>query len=154
MPFQEELTVKGKMQDLPVIIEFVEGACETAGIPPDRQFDIVLAVEEAASNVIEHAYKGRGGRLTVTFAAHGHDLHITLHDQGRPFDPAAVERPDMSTPLEDRPVGGLGMHLMHQLMDEIRYTFAPQGNTLLMIKRDVLTNHAARSGPVSGVLDG
>lgn len=148
MPFRDELTVKGKVKDMPAIIDFLEAACQAAGVEPERQFDIVLAVEEAASNVFEHAYKGRAGLLTIMCAAEGHDLHITLFDKGRPFDPAAVERPDMSVPLEQRRLGGLGMHLMHQLMDDVRYTFTPEGNTLLMIKRDVLRNNgtSARAG--------
>ena len=62
-PFAREISCAGKMSELPALIEFVEAACEEANIQPDLRFDLTLAVEEAASNVIEHGYKGKGGEL-------------------------------------------------------------------------------------------
>jgi serine/threonine-protein kinase RsbW len=75
--------------------------------------------------------------LTILFVLEGSNLRIGLHDRGRPFDPTQVAPPDMNVPLEERPVGGLGMHLMHQLMDEVTYSFTPEGNTLTMTKNGV-----------------
>lgn len=152
MSFQDQLSLKGKLKDLPTVIEFVESACSAAGVNPDRQFDIVLAIEEAASNVFEHAYRGKAGQLTIRLAAVGADLHVTLIDTGRSFDPTAIASPDTSVPLEERPVGGLGMHLMHKLMDEVSYTFAPDGNTLIMVARGVLPNHAGPADSAPAVL--
>ena len=99
---------------------------------------MTLAVEEAASNVIEHGYKGRGGTLQVLFAVENDDVTIELRDQAKPFKPGKIGRPDETLPLEERPLGGLGLHLMHELMDEVRYETLPDGNLLTMIKRGVV----------------
>jgi serine/threonine-protein kinase RsbW len=123
------------MTELPGLIEFVEAACEEAEIKPELRFDLTLAVEEAASNVIEHGYKGRGGTLQVLFRVENGDVTVELRDQAKPFKPGKVGRPDETLPLEERPLGGLGLHLMHQLMDEVRYETLPDGNLLTMIKR-------------------
>ena len=65
------------------------------------------------------------------------DVTIGLRDQARPFKPGKISPPDTKTPLEDRPVGGLGLLLMHRLMDEIRYETLPDGNLLTMVKRGI-----------------
>ena len=68
------------------------------------------------------------------------DVTITIHDQGRAFDPTSVPEPDLCCPLEERPLGGLGLHLMQKLMDEVRFTFSPEeGNTIVMVKRRIVT---------------
>src|SRR5512146_2656415 len=110
--FRREYCVRGHMVDLPAITAFIESSIEQAGVDPSAQFDMQLAVEEACANVIEHAYNGRGGELEVCFETHGADVSITVRDWGRPFDPAQVTRPDLSQPLEERQVGGLGLFLM------------------------------------------
>jgi serine/threonine-protein kinase RsbW len=126
------------MSELPALIEFVEAACEAAEIKPELRFDLTLAVEEAASNVIEHGYKGAGGKLQVLFRVADGDVTVELRDQAKPFKPGKVGRPDEAIPLEERPLGGLGLHLMHELMDEVRYETLPDGNLLTMIKRDAI----------------
>lgn len=124
------------MSDLPALIQFIETACEEAEVKPELRFDLTLAMEEAASNVIEHGYKGRGGELLVRFEVLNGAVVLCLRDRARAFKPGNVGRPDTNVPLEDRPLGGLGLHLMHQLMDEVRYENLPDGNVLTMIKRD------------------
>jgi len=124
------------MNELPALIEFIETACEEANIKPDLRFDLTLAVEEAASNVIAHGYKGKGGALAVSFEMLNSVVMICLRDRAKPFRPGKVRVPDTTVPLEDRPLGGLGLHLMRQLMDEVRYETLPDGNLLTMIKRD------------------
>jgi serine/threonine-protein kinase RsbW len=135
--FESEVCMVGSMADLPRIIDFMELACEGAAIDPTARFDLKLAVEEACANVIEHAYGGEGGELTVCFAVCGPDVRITVTDRGQPFDPTQVTLPDLSVPLEQRPVGGLGLFLMQQLMDEVRFAFTDKGNQLSMVKLGV-----------------
>ena len=97
-------------------------------------------MEEACCNVIEHAYDGRGGQFVICFASPtSADIEITVHDHGRPFRSAARSlRPNVDLPLEERPIGGLGLHLMYQLMDEVQFSFSADGNTLVMVKRDAV----------------
>jgi serine/threonine-protein kinase RsbW len=136
--YRHQLCYDGHLSDLPHIIDFVEESAEQAGVDPSVRFDLQLAVEEACANVIKHAYGGSGGDFEVCFEARGSDVVITLHDHGQAFDPTRIVRPDLRRPLEDRQVGGLGMYLMEKLMDEVNYTFAEDGNTLVMTKRDVI----------------
>jgi serine/threonine-protein kinase RsbW len=135
--FQSELCMVGTIAELPNIVEFVECACEEAGVDPAVRFDLKLAAEEACTNVIEHAYSGEGGDLTVCFEVSGQDVRITVTDHGRPFDPGEVAMPDLSLPLDERPIGGLGLFLMQQLMDEVEFVFSEDGNRLRMVKRGV-----------------
>jgi serine/threonine-protein kinase RsbW len=141
--YRRELTVPGHIDDLPDVLAFVEAACEEAGVRPEQWFDLQLAVEEACANVIEHAYEGRGGDLAIIFAAGDRDVSITVRDHGRPFAPEKVAAPNMSLPLTKRRIGGLGMHLMYHLMDEVSFDFAEGSNTLVMVKRDALTGAVA-----------
>ncbi len=145
-PFQRELALNATMADMPAILSFVETACLDAAVDPTLLFDLQLAVEEACSNVIEHAYCGRGGHLRVRFEIANGDVVITLHDQGRAFDPERVAAPNTTQPLSKRPVGGLGLHLMRNLMDEVRFAFAPGHNTLVMIKRNAVLQSTPSAG--------
>jgi len=136
--FVREFVVPGTVADLAQVNEFIENCCEEAGVDLAARFDLQLAVEEACCNVMEHAYDGNGGRFGLRFETRGRDVVIALHDWGQPFDPASIPSPDMNVPLEDRPIGGLGIHLMRQVMDDVRFTFSDDGNTLEMAKRGVL----------------
>lgn len=141
--FQRELALDATMADIPAILSFVETACLDAAVDPALLFDLQLAVEEACSNVIEHAYHGQGGLLRVRFETANSDVVITLQDQGRAFDPDRVAAPNTTQPLSKRPVGGLGLHLMRSLMDEVRFAFAAGRNTLVMIKHNAVLRPAS-----------
>jgi anti-sigma regulatory factor (Ser/Thr protein kinase) len=140
--FRSELCMVGTIAELPRILEFVEHVCEETAIDPSATFDLKLAVEEACTNVIEHAYSGAGGELTVCFDVYGPDVEITVMDHGRPFAPDEVALPDLNLPLEERPVGGLGLFLMQQLMDDVEFEFSADGNRLSMVKRGVRSQTA------------
>jgi serine/threonine-protein kinase RsbW len=136
--FRRQICIDGQIADLPHVIDFVEMSAEQAGVDPAVRFDLQLAVEEACTNIIQHAYNGNGGDFELCFETDDHDVTITLHDHGHPFDPARIASPDLQRPLTERQIGGLGLHLMAKLMDEVRFTFARDGNTLVMIKRGVI----------------
>lgn len=144
-PFRRDLSVVGTMADLLRIGEFMEEACDHADIDPTARFDVLMAVDEACCNVFEHAYAGSTGRLDLSVETRGKDLIITVHDKGRAFDPDAVPPADIRQPLENRPIGGLGLHMMRQLMDKVAFVFSPeQGNTLIMEKRGVVRSRTPR----------
>ena len=145
--FQSELSLIGTFADMPEILAFVTQACDQARLNPALYFDLQLAVEEACANVIEHAYGGRGGDLRIRFETQARDIIITLQDHGRAFDPDRVAAPNLNRPLAKRPIGGLGLHLMYQLMDEIRFAFSDSGNTLVMVKRSAVLEDHAESPP-------
>jgi serine/threonine-protein kinase RsbW len=133
------LTVPGQFGQLAQIAEFVTRAAREAGLTDDDVFHVEMAVDEACSNIIEHAYADQTGdiELACRSAAPG-ALEITIHDSGRPFDPDAVAVPQLgdAADLDDLSEGGLGLYFMRKLMDEVRFEMmVGQGNTLIMTKR-------------------
>lgn len=116
-----------------------DGAAQS-GLDQTAVFHIELACDEACTNVIEHAYGGEDkGEIAVSWQMQDSSFIINIHDNGRSFNPDAVPvptlPPDASDP-ENVKVGGLGIHFMRQLMDEVRFSFdAKAGNTLTLIKK-------------------
>jgi serine/threonine-protein kinase RsbW len=94
-------------------------------------------VEEACTNIVKHAYGDDGcGDIEFTCIIADDGLTVILVDQGCPFDTDCVPQPDLETGLELRKLGGWGLYLMRQLMDEVRFEFSPDaGNILRRVKR-------------------
>lgn len=127
-----------KFEFLDEIREFVGEIARTGGFSDRDVYNIQLATDEAASNIIEHAYEGvSDGLLEISCGVNGSDITIILVDHGEPFDPSEVPAPDLKADLSERKIGGLGIFLMRKLMDEVRYHAEPRKNrnTLTMIKR-------------------
>ena len=127
-----------KFEFLDEIREFVGGIARAGGFNDRDVYNIQLATDEAASNIIEHAYEGASdGLLEISCGVNGSDITIILVDHGEPFDPSEVPTPDLKADLSERKIGGLGIFLMRKLMDEVRYQAEPRKNrnTLTMIKR-------------------
>lgn len=131
-----EATFEARLENLADIRRFVEDACRGTRLTDAACFDLKLAVDEACTNVIEHAYAGAGGTIAVSCAAEGDGLRITIRDRGRAFDPARLTAPDVTAPSEERTVGGLGWHLIRRSVDEVDYERDPSGeNRLTLVKR-------------------
>lgn len=132
-----ETSVDARLDNLGAIRAFIEEACGNAGAPPSDCFDLKLAVDEACSNIIEHGYAG-GTSGSISIACEGTEdgVRVTIIDFGRAFDPAAVPAPDLSAGWEDRPIGGLGWHLIRRSVDAVDYGPNPGGgNRLTLVKR-------------------
>ena len=100
---------------------------------------VLLAVDEAATNIIVHGYKRQQGRIEIEMRPEGPDLIIVLRDEAPLFDPTRHPSPDLTLPLEQRQPGGLGIFLMRQVMDEVTHRpRAGGGNELIMIKRKII----------------
>jgi serine/threonine-protein kinase RsbW len=132
-----QMKVKASRENLSDLLLFVEHACSRYHISRQTSLNLKLAVEEACVNIIEHGYTGTiPGMIEVTFQASDQQVSIGIVDFGRRFDPTIHPPPDTSSEWDQRPVGGLGVFLMMQLMDEVRYSSAPeQGNRLELIKK-------------------
>ena len=126
-----------KFDFLDEIREFVGEIARANGFSDKDVYNIQLATDEAASNIIEHAYVGMAdGVLDLSCGMKKQELVISLIDHGLPFDPADVPLPDLQADLSDRKIGGLGIFLMRKLMDEVHYhSNADKSNILTMIKR-------------------
>lgn len=116
--------------------QFAAQAAKNAGMDDTEIYAVELAVDEACTNIIEHAYGVEsGGEIECTCDAEDDRLTIMLRDHGKPFKPSTLAEPDLSSDLDKRRPGGLGLYLMQQLMDEVRFeSLGEAGNLLTMVK--------------------
>jgi serine/threonine-protein kinase RsbW len=126
-----------KFEFLDEIREFVGAIARNGGFSDKDVYNIQLATDEAASNIIEHAYeKIPDGVLELSCGVQDDRITIILIDHGESFDPSEIPLPDLKADLSDRKIGGLGIFLMRKLMDDVHYEVkANKGNILTMIKR-------------------
>src|SRR5829696_7762277 len=126
-----------KFEYLDEIREFVGDIARKGGFSDKDVYNIQLATDEAASNIIEHAYENRPeGVLELSCGMRGESITIILIDHGESFDPSVVPIPDLKADLSDRKIGGLGLFLMRKLMDEVHYeSGSDKRNVLTMTKR-------------------
>lgn len=126
-----------KFEFLDEIREFVGVIARAGGFGAKDVYNIQLAADEAASNIIEHAYEGvSNGLLELSCGVQGNTITIILVDHGESFDPSEIPLPDLQADLSERKIGGLGIFLMRKLMDEVHYEAKPnKNNVLTMIKR-------------------
>ena len=131
------LAVASRVERLGEVAAFVENAARTCGLNEKQMYDVQMAVDEACSNVIEHAYRGKtNGKIEIVCEVRGKEFVITIRDYGTPFDPKQVARPNTHAPLSERNIGGLGLFFMYQLMDRVEFDFSSQqGNRLTMTKK-------------------
>lgn len=133
----KNLQFAAKFEYLDEIREFVGTIARRGGFSDKDVYNIQLATDEAASNIIEHAYEGvSDGVLELSCGMLGDTIKIVLIDHGEPFDPGSIPMPDLKADLSERKIGGLGIFLMRKLMDEVHYDSHPEtnSNTLTMIK--------------------
>ncbi len=126
-----------KFDFLDEIRELVAQVASKGGFSDKAIYSLQLAADEAASNIIEHAYAGvLNGTLDIACDMKGDTIVITMRDTGKPFDPSLVKQPNLKADLSDRQIGGLGVYLMRKLMDDVSYqSNSKTGNLLTMTKR-------------------
>ena len=130
------IVMRNDIQQIPTLAEWIDAL----GIPQDLNMPINLALEEAVSNVMLYAYPGRDdGKVIVEFVRSktldGERLLFTITDTGIPFDPTAQKEADITLSAEERSIGGLGIHLVRQIMDEVVYRREETRNILTLIKK-------------------
>lgn len=127
----------GTDADAPARVEaaFAEFAA-AHGLPPSVRRSVSVALDELLTNVRVHGFGGQaGGGVTVEVALHPDRVAVTVTDDGPPFDPLRPLAPDTALPVTERPVGGLGLHLVRQMMDEVSYERRGGRNVVVLAKR-------------------
>ena len=126
-----------RLENLHALLGWVEQACASAGVGEDTAVPLRLAVEEVAANVIKHGYGASGpGPIRLTFRADDRNAVVVVEDEAPAFDPAEAPAPDLDADWAERRVGGLGWHLVYQLVDDVHYEALPRrGNRITLIKR-------------------
>jgi len=127
----------GQYEQLVKIRQFVSDAARQAGLNQKETFAIEQAVDEACSNIIEHAYGGENrGEILCTCCPIESGIKITLQDFGTSFNPDEVAEPDLTKDIQDVKIGGLGLYFIRKLVDEVHFEFtSDRGNFLTLVKR-------------------
>lgn len=121
--------------DLAGLVAFVERACRSVDANAEAASDLHLATEEVFVNILQHGYAGRPGPVRVRIDATPERITVTLTDEAPAFDPREIRAPDLGSDGEHRALGGLGWHLVHQVMDEVRHEYAAGvGNVFTLVK--------------------
>jgi serine/threonine-protein kinase RsbW len=134
MPTRKFSSHLGNLEE---ICTFVTRYAKQAGLDDRQVYAVQLAVDEAATNIIEHGYRSSGeGDVTITCQPEVDGLRVVLHDHAPPFNPDETPPPNTGAPLEDLKPRGIGVYLIRKMMDEVNYEFSPkQGNRLTLFKR-------------------
>jgi serine/threonine-protein kinase RsbW len=139
------LTVPGRYKEIKRICEFVADGAAQAGFDEDTIFHLELCCDEASTNIIEHAYGDEGvGEIVISYTVSDEEFTIVMRDTGEAFDPGVVPPPpaianndasaeELTSQLR---IGGLGLHFIRNLMDEVYFTSDRRnGNQLTMVKK-------------------
>ena len=130
--------------NLSEVRDFIADICLRAGFSKRETNNTKLAMDEACTNIIKHAYGGAGGDIRIDVQAEPGKVEISIFDRGTPFDWGGVEDPDLEQYVEIGKKGGLGIFLMNRLMDDIDYHASEAGNRLYMAKSVESAEAAAR----------
>jgi len=132
---KEELHLTNELSQLNRLNDFIVSVADELGLDASGCMRLNLALEEAVTNVILYAYPGEKGKdICLKVEQIGEKLIIIIIDEGIPFDPTQKETPDLSLSIADRPIGGLGIHLIREIMNEVGYERKGDKNILTMTK--------------------
>ena len=133
---ERHLLLQNDVRQIPQLADFVETIAQESNLDQALAMTLNLALEEAVTNVIMYAYpKGSQGLVDLEAIVRKDSLVFILSDSGKPFDPTSAPEADISLDVEDRPIGGLGIFLVRQLMDVIQYQRDGDKNVLTLRKK-------------------
>jgi serine/threonine-protein kinase RsbW len=136
MADKHRLTRAAYLEALSDFRDFIKEHCSAyPGVDKQTLYDLQLAVDEACTNIITHGYAGMDpGSIILDLEMAPEKLTIRLTDFGRSFELDNTPVPDVTAPLEDRPLGGLGVFMIRQSMDQLDYQVTEDGNTMILTK--------------------
>ena len=128
------LHIKNDPEQLALLYDFLEQQAGNCGFDAALLMQIKLAMDEAVTNVIQYAYPGSEGDICIDMGCDNGQLKIVITDNGIQFNPLKKQEPDITLSLDERPIGGLGIFLVKQLMTDVRYDRSEGKNILTMTK--------------------
>ncbi len=132
------LTIPAQLEQLAEVRHFVSDAAARLACAGETIDDLILATDEAVTNIIVHGYQSQAGEIHLMVGQQPGACVVVLQDNAPAFNPNNAPQPDISAPLDVRPLGGLGVHLIRSLMDEMHYRQNEDGsNELTLVKRMV-----------------
>lgn len=135
---KKEITVSAKVDNLPEVMEFIDGYLEDNEISPKVQMQMDIATDELFSNIANYAYGEESGEAIVSIEITDNPatVEIVFKDFGTPFNPLDKEDPDVTLSAEEREIGGLGIFMVKKSMDEMKYEYA-DGMNILKINKNI-----------------
>lgn len=133
-----ELTIDATTGNLGHVLSFLEEQLEDCNCSPKAQAQLNIAVEEIFVNIAHYGYVPDTGTATIRVETSGDPLRVTVtfFDNGKPFDPLAKKEPDLDLDADERDPGGMGIFMVRQSMDEVRYEYK-NGQNILTISKNV-----------------
>ena len=129
------IKITNRLEEVPQMMASIEDICTEEGIDEMTILGINLALEEAVVNVVNYAYpEGTVGDIEMEVNADAKAITFILRDHGKPFDPTAAKEVDITLSAEERQIGGLGIHLIRNYMDEVKYDYCDGQNVLTVVK--------------------
>ena len=133
---RKELRIRNQMTELEKVNQFIGEISEELGLSMEMTMDLNLVIEELVVNVVSYAYpQGTDGEIELMVTSDDKELTLVLSDQGREFDPTSKEDTDMSVNPAERELGGMGIFLVKNIMDEVTYQRFKGKNLLTMTKK-------------------
>lgn len=140
---KKKLVIKSKTENLSPIRKFVSENANEAGISNEEIDDIILAVDEACTNIIKHAYKSfPEGEIIIEIDYTERKFTIKLIDHGISFNPDLIPDPDLQKYYRQRRVGGLGLYLMKTLMDDVQYVSVPGKYNQVLLSKNLRNSNS------------
>lgn len=120
--FELDLRLPNDLAQLDALSGRVEAFAEEAGIGPKPAYRLQLAIDEFFNNAVDYGYPdGRAGEIAIQARRAGDRLELVFSDDGDPFDPFTAPAPDLTGTVEERPIGGLGVHLVRTFCESFSY---------------------------------
>ena len=134
----DEMEIEAKKENLPAVIDFIDSHLEAADCPMKPKMQLDIAVEEIFVNIANYAYGQEMGKATVRieFSEEPICVTVTFIDNGIPYDPLAKEDPDITLSAEEREIGGLGIFMVKNTMDDVLYDYS-NGQNILKLKKNI-----------------
>lgn len=134
---QRSITLPNDIETIPQLADFIEGIATDLNIGMELTMSLNLAMEEAVVNVMSYAYpEGEQGQVRVDAEGSDQWLQFVISDMGTPFDPTTQKDTDVTLSAEERPIGGLGIFLVRQIMDSIAYE-RKDGQNILTLRKNI-----------------
>lgn len=130
------LDINSDMANLERVSDFILDVAKKTKLTEKQTDHVQMALDEAVTNVMEHAYEGRtDGAIFIRCRVDAKELTIEIRDQGAPFDAGSIQTPNTHSPLSERSIGGLGVFFMRKLMDRVEFARDDTGNVTRMTKK-------------------
>ncbi|MEN6443516.1 MAG: ATP-binding protein [Methanoregula sp.] len=129
-----DIVIPAQPDEIPKVTADIEEILRSQDFSPEAILDVQLALEEVLVNIINYGYRGRAGNIAICCDASPSQVSLEISDSGPAFNPLSMPEPDVTSGIDERRVGGLGIYLVRQVMDTVTYHHKNHKNILRLVK--------------------